>query len=112
MFGLEPWHIVLLLAVLLVIFGPKRLPEIGKNLGESIREFRKATTEFGDSVKAGAAPPPTVPPTAPAPTAPQPTAPIAVAPPVVSAPAAAQETQPAASSGTPQPPTPPAATAG
>ena len=56
MFGLEPWHIVLLLAVVLVVFGPKRLPEIGRNLGESIREFRKATTEFGDSVRAGAAP--------------------------------------------------------
>ena len=110
MFGLEPWHIVLLLAVLLVIFGPKRLPEIGKNLGESIREFRKATTEFGDSVKAGAASPPTVPPTAP-PTAPQPTAPITVVPPVASVPAAGQETQPAASSTAPQPPSPPAATA-
>ena len=107
MFGLEPWHIVLLLAVLLVIFGPKRLPEIGKNLGESIREFRKATTEFGDSVKAGAAVPPTIAP----PTAPPPTAPIAVVPPVASVPAAGQESQPAASSPAPQPPTPPAATA-
>ncbi len=57
MFGLEPWHIVLLLAAVLVLFGPKRLPEIGKNLGESIREFRKATTEFGESVKAGATEP-------------------------------------------------------
>jgi sec-independent protein translocase protein TatA len=109
MFGLEPWHIVLLLAVLLVIFGPKRLPEIGKNLGESIREFRKATTEFGDSVKAGAAAPP---PTTPQPTTPQPTAPMAVVPPVAAVPAAGQETQPAVSSTAPQPPTPPGATAG
>ncbi len=53
MFGLEPWHIALVLVAVLVIFGPKRLPEIGKNLGESIREFRKATTEFSESVKAG-----------------------------------------------------------
>ncbi len=107
MFGLEPWHIVLLLAVLLVVFGPKRLPEIGKNLGESIREFRKATTEFGDSVKAGAAPPPTVPPAAPLSTAP-----IAAVPSIASVPTAGQETQPVASSPAPQPPTSPAATAG
>jgi sec-independent protein translocase protein TatA len=111
MFGLEPWHIILLLAVLLVIFGPKRLPEIGKNLGESIREFRKATTEFGDSVKAGAAAPPTAPPIV-SPTAPQPTAPIAVVPPISSGPAAGQETQPAASPTTQEPPAPPPATAG
>ena len=58
MFGLEPWHIVLLLAVVLVVFGPKRLPEIGKSLGASISEFRKATSEFGDAAKSGAAAPP------------------------------------------------------
>ena len=60
MFGLEPWHIVLLLGVVLVVFGPKRLPEIGKSLGESIREFRKATSEFGDVVKTAASAPSTV----------------------------------------------------
>jgi len=58
MFGLEPWHIVLLLGVVLLVFGPKRLPEIGKSLGESIREFRKATSEFGDVVKTAASAPP------------------------------------------------------
>ena len=57
MFGLEPWHVVLLLAVALIVFGPKRLPEIGRGMGESIREFRKATSEFGGSVRAGAAVP-------------------------------------------------------
>ena len=55
MFGLEPWHLVLLLGVVLVVFGPKRLPEIGKSLGTSISEFRKATSEFGDAAK-GVAP--------------------------------------------------------
>ncbi len=66
MFGLEPWHIVLLLGVVLVVFGPKRLPEIGKSLGESIREFRKATSEFGDVVKTAASAPPDPAPNAPA----------------------------------------------
>jgi sec-independent protein translocase protein TatA len=57
MFGLEPWHIVLLLGVILVVFGPKRLPEIGKSLGASISEFRKATSELPASVRSGAAAP-------------------------------------------------------
>jgi sec-independent protein translocase protein TatA len=65
MFGLEPWHIVLLLGVVLLVFGPKRLPEIGKSLGESIREFRQATSEFGDAVKIGASTPPNPAPQAP-----------------------------------------------
>ena len=57
MFGLEPWHIVLLLGVILVVFGPKRLPEIGKSLGASISEFRKATSELPAAVRSGAAAP-------------------------------------------------------
>ena len=61
MFGLEPWHIVLLLAVVLVFFGPKRLPEIGKSVGETIREFRKATTDVANSVTTAPAPPPVPP---------------------------------------------------
>ena len=44
MFGdlLSPVHLVLLLIVALLVFGPKRLPEVGKGLGETLREFRKA----------------------------------------------------------------------
>ncbi|MDA8201621.1 MAG: twin-arginine translocase TatA/TatE family subunit [Chloroflexi bacterium] len=102
MFGLEPWHIVLLLAVVLVVFGPKRLPEIGKNLGESIREFRKATTEFGDSVKAGATEP--APPAAQAQAASQPPQTVA------SASTATAPVMPSAGSGTP-PSAPPASPA-
>ncbi len=39
---LTPTHIVLLLIVALLVFGPKRLPEIGSGLGRAIREFRGA----------------------------------------------------------------------
>ncbi len=42
MFGLQPWHLIAILAVALIIFGPSRLPEIGKAIGSSIREFREA----------------------------------------------------------------------
>ena len=58
--AIEPWHLVVVLVVVLLIFGPKRLPEVGKSLGETIREFRKATTgERKDSVSEAAAPPAT-----------------------------------------------------
>lgn len=39
-----PWHIVLLLAIALLLFGGKRLPEIGKSLGSGMREFKDAIT--------------------------------------------------------------------
>jgi sec-independent protein translocase protein TatA len=39
---LQPMHLLVILAVALLVFGPKSLPAIGKGLGESIREFKKA----------------------------------------------------------------------
>lgn len=38
----SPIHLVILLAVALLIFGPRRLPEIGSGLGKTIRSFRAA----------------------------------------------------------------------
>ncbi|MDR1359984.1 MAG: twin-arginine translocase TatA/TatE family subunit [Deltaproteobacteria bacterium] len=38
-------EVLLILVVVLVIFGAKRLPEIGSGLGRAIRNFKKATTE-------------------------------------------------------------------
>ena len=39
---LEPMHLVVILGIALLVFGPKKLPELGKGLGESIRGFKKA----------------------------------------------------------------------
>jgi sec-independent protein translocase protein TatA len=39
-----PWHIILLLVIALLLFGGKRLPEIGKSLGSGMREFKDAVT--------------------------------------------------------------------
>ncbi|MCL5023778.1 MAG: twin-arginine translocase TatA/TatE family subunit [Nitrospirae bacterium] len=38
----QPMHLIVLLAIALVIFGPGKLPQIGEGLGKGIREFRKA----------------------------------------------------------------------
>ncbi len=39
---LSPLHIIILLIIALLVFGPKRLPEIGSGLGKSIREFKQS----------------------------------------------------------------------
>ncbi len=46
-----PMDIILVLVVALLVLGPSKLPEIGKSLGSSIREFRKAATDVQDSVR-------------------------------------------------------------
>lgn len=55
------WEIILILAVVLILFGAKKLPELAKGLGTGIKEFKKATREVTEEVqKAGeepAAPP-------------------------------------------------------
>ena len=40
--SLGGWEILLILLAILVIFGPKRLPEMGRSLGKAIREFKSA----------------------------------------------------------------------
>ena len=39
------WEMILILAVILIIFGPKKLPEFARGLGQSIKEFKKASNE-------------------------------------------------------------------
>jgi sec-independent protein translocase protein TatA len=46
------FYIVGLLLIVLIIFGPGRLPELGGAVGKAMREFRKATTELTNEVKA------------------------------------------------------------
>ena len=43
---LQPMHLVVIFAIALLVFGPKKLPELGKGLGEAIRGFK-------DSMKSG-----------------------------------------------------------
>ena len=39
-----PWELAILLIVVLLVFGPKRLPEMGKSLGKGMREFKNSVT--------------------------------------------------------------------
>ena len=39
---LQPMHLLVILAIAMLVFGPKKLPELGKGLGEGIRGFKKA----------------------------------------------------------------------
>jgi sec-independent protein translocase protein TatA len=92
--GLDnPLHIAFLVVILLLIFGAKRLPEIGRSLGSGMREFKQSVTGESNSQHTAlpaAQQPPAQPPAAAAPVA-QPAAPVAqpVAPPAAAPPAPA-----------------------
>jgi len=65
------WEIVLILAVVLILFGAKKLPELAKGLGSGIKEFKKATREVTDEINTAMdetpPPPKRLPPTTPQP---------------------------------------------
>jgi sec-independent protein translocase protein TatA len=51
---LQPAHLLIILAVALFIFGPKKLPELGQGLGKGIRSFKesmRAATEDSEKVE-------------------------------------------------------------
>lgn len=49
-FNLGGMEIILILALVLIMFGAKKLPELAKGLGQGIKEFKKATREVTDEV--------------------------------------------------------------
>ena len=46
----QPWHIILILLLALLLFGAKRLPEIGRSMGQGMREFKDSVTGAGKHV--------------------------------------------------------------
>ncbi len=79
--NIGPMELLIILVIALLVIGPGKLPEVGKALGSTIREFRKATTEMQESVNVTAPPPapPAQQAAAPAQPAPVPAAPSAQA---------------------------------
>ena len=43
----QPTHLLVIFAIALLIFGPKKLPELGKGIGEGIRGFKRAVADAG-----------------------------------------------------------------
>ncbi|WP_416826023.1 twin-arginine translocase TatA/TatE family subunit [Ectobacillus polymachus] len=43
--------LILILTVALIVFGPKKLPEIGRAFGETLKEFKKSTSDFREERK-------------------------------------------------------------
>ena len=50
-FGLQPIHLIVIAIVALLIFGPQRLPEIGRGIGRAINEFRKGAQEMTENLR-------------------------------------------------------------
>jgi sec-independent protein translocase protein TatA len=79
LFNLGGGEIILILALILILFGAKKLPELAKGLGQGIKEFKKATKEVTDEVSSAMDDsssqqrrlPPTTPPPEPQQTVPQ-----------------------------------------
>jgi sec-independent protein translocase protein TatA len=75
--ALQPWHLIVILVIVLVVFGPGKLPELGKAMGDGLRELKKATSdENKDAATTAATITTPAAPTAPA----SPVTPISVAP--------------------------------
>ena len=53
--ALQPGHLIVILVIVLLIFGPGKLPELGKALGDGMRELKKATSGNEDANSANAA---------------------------------------------------------
>lgn len=50
MFGIGMPEMILILAIALIVIGPKKLPDLAKSLGRAMREFKKATSEFKETM--------------------------------------------------------------
>ncbi len=51
MFGIGMPEMLVILALALIVIGPKKLPDLAKSLGRAMREFKKATNELKDSIQ-------------------------------------------------------------
>ncbi len=51
MFGLGLPEIIVIFVIALIVFGPKKLPDLGKSIGRAIADFKKASEDFQETVR-------------------------------------------------------------
>jgi len=61
MFGIGTTELLVILFIILLVFGSKKLPELAQGLGKGIREFKKATNEIQDELDLNKPPAPSEP---------------------------------------------------
>ena len=76
--ALKPWHVIVLLVVVLLLFGAKRLPDLAKSVGESLKIFKSEMKDLTEDDKPST---PATPPVATPPATPPAAAPPATLPP-------------------------------
>ncbi|GAA1893294.1 Sec-independent protein translocase subunit TatA [Streptantibioticus ferralitis] len=59
--GLEPWHLIVVVVVVFLLFGAKRLPDTARSLGKSLRILKSETRALKEDFKEGAAGEPAAP---------------------------------------------------
>ncbi|HIZ90037.1 MAG: twin-arginine translocase TatA/TatE family subunit [Mucispirillum sp.] len=47
--SIGPWQVILILLVIVLLFGAKKLPQIGKGMGEALRNFKKSVNDIDDA---------------------------------------------------------------
>lgn len=50
MFGIGTWELIIIFVIALLIFGPKKIPELARTLGKGLAEFRRATQDIKSSL--------------------------------------------------------------
>ncbi|NMM16229.1 MAG: Sec-independent protein translocase subunit TatA [Cellulomonas sp.] len=81
--ALKPWHVIVLLVVVLLLFGAKRLPDLAKSVGESLKIFKAEIKDLTEDDKPAnpTTPPVATPPATPPAAAPDTAPPAALPPP-------------------------------
>lgn len=53
LFNIGPMELILILVIALLVFGPRRLPEIARDLGKAVRDFQRASQELQKEIQKG-----------------------------------------------------------